>query len=91
MLDAADNNGSTAAEGSGESAIKALNGEESGSYICLWDRDDRDFDRDTLNILRSLPTEKDFIYVNARSLLPRDIIYNKVKWLLSNGVLLSSR
>lgn len=67
---------------------------ESNGFVawqCLWDRDDRDFDRDTLNILRSLPTEKDFIYVNARSLLPRDIIYNKVKWLLSNGVLLSSR
>ncbi|KAL5347674.1 hypothetical protein ACLOAV_007083 [Pseudogymnoascus australis] len=47
------------------------------AWQCLWDRDDQDFDRDTLNILRSLPTEKDFIYVNARSLLPRDIIYNK--------------
>ncbi|KFZ01161.1 hypothetical protein V500_00865 [Pseudogymnoascus sp. VKM F-4518 (FW-2643)] len=53
---------------------------ESNGFVawqCLWVRDERDFDRDTLDVLRSLPTEKDFIYVNTRSLLPREIIYNK--------------
>mgnify|MGYP001596979780 FL=1 len=63
---------------------------ESNGFVgwqCLWVRDERDFDRDTLDVLRSLPTEKDFIYVNSRSLLPREIIYNKVRWLLSNDIL----
>ncbi|KFY02116.1 hypothetical protein V490_00616 [Pseudogymnoascus sp. VKM F-3557] len=53
---------------------------ESNGFVawqCLWVRDERDFDRDTLDVLRSLPTEKDFIYVNTRSLLPREIINNK--------------
>lgn len=63
---------------------------ESNGFVawqCLWVRDERDFDRDTLDVLRSLPTEKDFIYVNTRSLLPREIIYNKVRWLLSSDIL----
>lgn len=45
------------------------------AWQCLWD--DRDLDRETLNLLGSLPTEKNFIYVNARSVLPREIVNNK--------------
>lgn len=63
---------------------------ESNGFVawqCLWVRDERDFDRDTLDVLRSLPTGGDFIYVNTRSLLPREVIYNKVRWLLSSDIL----
>jgi len=44
-------------------------------WRCLWGN--RDLDHETLNLLGSLPTEKNFIYVNARSLLPREIVNNK--------------
>jgi hypothetical protein len=43
----------------------------------LWQRNE-DVERQTLDILRGLPTEKNFIYVRTRSQLPLDIVYNKV-------------
>jgi len=52
------------------------------AWRCLWSSDRRDVDRETLNVLGSLPTENNFIYVKARSLLPREIVYNKARWAL---------
>ena len=47
----------------------------------LWSLDDdRDLGHETMDLLGSLPTENDFIHVNARSLLPHKIVNNKVKW-----------
>jgi hypothetical protein len=48
----------------------------------LWSRNKRDLERETLNVLGSLPTENNFAYVKARSLLPREIVYNKARWVL---------
>lgn len=48
------------------------------AWRCLWPRTEKEVERETLDVLGSLPTEKHFIYVNTRSLLPRDIVYNKV-------------
>jgi len=47
------------------------------AWQCLWSQDKRDVERETLNVLGSLSTENNFTYVKARSLLPREIVYNK--------------
>jgi hypothetical protein len=49
------------------------------AWQCLWSRDKRDVERETLNVLGSLPTENKFTYVKARSLLPREIVHNKAR------------
>jgi hypothetical protein len=54
------------------------------AWRSLWLRDERDVERETSNALRSLPAENHFTYVKARSLLPRDIVYNKVRRVLES-------
>jgi hypothetical protein len=58
------------------------------AWWCLWSSDNRDVDRETLNVLGSLLTENNFIYVKARSLLPQEIVYNKVRRALETTPLL---
>ncbi|CZR56281.1 uncharacterized protein PAC_06169 [Phialocephala subalpina] len=58
------------------------------AWRCLWPRNDKKVERETLDALGILPPEKNFIYVNTRSLLPREIVYNKASWPLKIVVLL---
>jgi hypothetical protein len=44
----------------------------------LWQGNDKKVERQTLNVLRNLTTEDNFIYVGTRSLLPPDIVCNRV-------------
>jgi len=47
-------------------------------WRCLWPQGGtQDLEREALNVLDNLPAEDNFIYVTARSLLPREIVYNK--------------
>lgn len=61
------------------------------AWRSLWLGDNRDVERETLSVLHSLPTENDFTYVKARSLLPREIVYNKVRRDVWKRYHLSSR
>jgi hypothetical protein len=58
------------------------------AWRCLWPKNDKKVERDTLDALGILPTEKNFIYVNTRSVLPREIVYNKASRPLKIVVLL---
>jgi hypothetical protein len=59
-------------------------------WQCVWPRNAEEVERETLNVLGSLRTENNFIYVQNRSLLPREIMCNKVRRPLRQQVVLHS-
>jgi hypothetical protein len=70
-----------------QSAKSSLESSGMVAWRCLWPRN-KEIERETLDVLGSLPTEKNFIHVNTRSLLPRHIIYNRVSGPLRKNMVL---
>ncbi|KAH6668262.1 hypothetical protein B0J14DRAFT_600234 [Halenospora varia] len=47
------------------------------AWRSLWPQGGTEVESEASRVLRGLPTENNFTYVKARSLLPREIVYNK--------------